>query len=165
MATIPVGNRHIAKIDEADHEMLSQFKWRLAAHGYACCTLKSSGRSRVVTMHRMIMLPDPGQLIDHANGDPLDNRRENLRLADNSTNQANRHALLDHSSSRFKGVTWNRGLQKWQAQIKVDGRSRHLGLHADEREAARAYDAAARRHFGEYACVNFPDTAERAVAS
>jgi hypothetical protein len=108
-------------------------------------------------MHCLIM---GAKGIDHVNGNGLDNRRENLRPATNSQNMANRRPNIN-SSSPYKGVTWapNCGSGKWRANIKIDGASHTLGFFEDVREAAEAYDAAARVAFGEFARLNVPDVA------
>jgi hypothetical protein len=92
--------------------------------------------------------------VDHINGDGLDNRRTNLRpctRAQNMHNQRKRRGV-----SQFKGVYWHTSGRKWKAQITESGHRRSLGYHPSEESAARAYDAAARRLFGEYAALNFP---------
>lgn len=88
--------------------------------------------------------------LDHANGDPSDNRIANLRPATNSQNIANAKTPATNTSG-LKGVTWNRKSGKWQSGIKVKGKSIHLGLFDDKAEAHRAYCAAATRHQGEFA--------------
>lgn len=92
----------------------------------------------------------PARTIDHVNGDPADNRISNLRLCNDSQNQANRKRPATNTSG-LKGVTWNKASQKWQAGIKVHRKSYHLGLFDDPEEAHRAYMEAARQHFGEFA--------------
>lgn len=107
-------------------------------------------------LHRVLM--NPGNLmVDHINGDGLDNRRVNLRLATNAENQRNRR-LNRNSTSGFKGVTASGNvLNPWAAHIRHVGRRHHLGLFPTREEAARAYDEAARRLFGAFALPNFPD--------
>lgn len=104
--------------------------------------------------HRVIWQMVTGQYpvadIDHINGDPTDNRWANLRLCDDSQNQANRRLTTKNTSGR-KGVTWNKACGKWQAAIKVRGVNRHLGLFRDLDEAHAAYVAAAQKYFGEFA--------------
>lgn len=92
----------------------------------------------------------PDRYVDHANRNPSDNRIDNLRLATNSQNVAN-SSLWASNTSGFKGVTWNRKSRKWQAGIKVSGRSLHLGLYDEPTEAHRAYVEAAKVHFGIFA--------------
>lgn len=124
----------------------------------AGCLWKTTGYWRVslfgraVGAHRIAWLLThgvwPEQFIDHINGDPLDNRLCNLRPASNSQNQANRKVV--RTTSRIKGVTWNKHCSKWQAAIKKDGKNNHLGVFSDKSEAAEAYRAAALRLFGEF---------------
>lgn len=92
----------------------------------------------------------PDGLIDHRNGDPGDNRFENLREADPTQNRAN--SKLDvRSSSGVKGVHWSREAKKWRAQICVRGVVINLGVHNYKEDAAQAYAEAAERYFGEFA--------------
>ena len=124
---------------------------------YARCrkqVQRGQGRQPTLIVHRLLGLGVGG--IDHANGNGLDNRRENLRLATGSQNNSNSPKRA-WTSSRFKGVSWHRKYGKWQAGIKCSGSRRFLGFFFDETEAACAYDRAAVAAFGEFACVNFPE--------
>lgn len=87
----------------------------------------------------------PDSDIDHINHNPHDNRIDNLRLCDDSQNQANRHC------GPLRGITYHKRCKKWQAQIKVRGKNIYLGLFADKREAIASYRAAAIKYFGDYA--------------
>lgn len=98
----------------------------------------------------------PSKQIDHVNGIKDDNRRANLRLASPSQNMANRKPMFGAEHSGFKGVCKNRKTGKWTAAIGSRGKQRHLGTFESEKEAARAYDAAAINVHGEFALVNFP---------
>ncbi len=98
-------------------------------------------------MHKLITgLP----ATDHRNGDGLDNQRSNLRPANAAQNNHNQRPQVGHSS-RFKGVTWHKKVRKWQAAIKVCGKTHYLGCYVSEEEAAAAYAAAALAFQGEYA--------------
>jgi hypothetical protein len=101
--------------------------------------------------------------VDHANGDGLDNRRANLRPASQLLNARNLRKRQG-TSSRFKGVC-RLPDGRWQANIRINGHSRHLGWFVDEEAAAGAYDNAARELFGEFAAVNFPQLGERGALS
>ena len=90
--------------------------------------------------------------IDHRNRRRDDNRINNLRSARHGLNIANAGR---RKKTGYKGVCWNKRKLKWQAKIKVDYHSYHLGYFNTEEDGARAYDAAAGRHFGEFACLNF----------
>jgi hypothetical protein len=154
---IPLTRGLVALVDEDDFEMLSQWKWSANCDGgYACRGFRSAfGHHARSYMHRTIMLPDPGQQIDHINGDKLDNRRANLRICTNSQNGRNRPAPTTNTSG-FKGVSWNKKRGLWLAKIH-DGEYRWLGCFALKEDAAQAYDEAARDHFGKFAYLNFPE--------
>lgn len=147
-----------ALVDDEDFEELSAFKWRpqpskRKSEQYRAVRSGKGGRG-VILMHRQIMRAPDGVLVDHANGNPLDNRHANLRFCTFAQNAQNRRRVVPGSSSRFKGVTWHKQRGRWQAAIKVDKRFIFLGLFTDEQEAADAYDRAAVKHHGEFACTN-----------
>ena len=107
-------------------------------------------------MHVLIMGKRPkGLVIDHINGNGLDNRRANLRFAtptENSQNQRKRAGCI----SDFKGVDFDRYKFRWRARIFFNGECIYLGRYQHETDAARAYDNAARRLYGQLANLNFP---------
>jgi hypothetical protein len=105
-------------------------------------------------MHRLLMDAPPELQVDHINGDPLDNRRSNLRLATNVQNQHNKGAWQG-AASRFKGVSRTRQPDVWRATIESNGHQITIGRFRSEFEAAKAYDAQARELFGEFARTNF----------
>lgn len=97
----------------------------------------------VYSVHRIIWTMvngsiGPSQFIDHINGDPFDNRLSNLRLSTNTTNQWNRKTPKN-STSKVKGVTWSRKLDKWKSTIRVNGQYRHLGYFSTKGQAASAH--------------------------
>jgi hypothetical protein len=101
------------------------------------------------------MQPPPGALVDHVNGDTLDNRRENLRVATHAENSQNKRKI----SKGFKGVYERRG--HWIASIAACGTRVRLGSFATPEEAAMAYDDGARKWHGPFARVNFPRVGEQ----
>lgn len=145
-----VNGRGVAIIDDENAELVASYRWRLMAGCYAATR---PAPSTILYMHRLILDVPLGVQVDHINHNGLDNRRVNLRLATNGQNSANR-VLGSDSRSGFKGVSWDAG--RWRARIKVDQQDRHLGRFDIPEAAARAYDRAAREHFGEFAWLNFP---------
>jgi len=112
-------------------------------------------------MHRDVLKVGEGLVIDHVNRKGLDNRKGNLRGATHSENARNRGKLKRGGVSAYKGVCRCVGRKGWQARIKVDGKLLFLGYFREEVNAAKAYDAAAREYFGEFAGVNFPGVKRR----
>lgn len=144
---IPLTKGFVALVDDADYERVNSFKWRALIRPtgmvYAHCW-------RIGYMHRLVIGAKAGELVDHRDGDGLRNVRANLRLCTPSQNSMNRRAFRG-----FKGVV-KRG-KTYEAKIGLKGKRVVLGNYASEIEAAIAYDAAARLHFGEFARLNFPD--------
>jgi len=95
-------------------------------------------------------------LVDHINHNGLDNRKANLRFATPQQNTWNRRCLSRCKGTKYIGVSWDKQSRKWRVRILVDGKSRFLGYFEDEKEAAKAFDRAAKEHRGEFAFLNFP---------
>lgn len=146
---IPLTQGKFAIVDADDYDHLMQWKWFCSAWGCAA----RNARDETLLMHRVILSADKGFHVDHINGDPLNNSKSNLRLANHAQNQQN-SKLRKNTTSKFKGVGWHKATRKWIAYIKVDYKHKHLGLFVDEKEAAQAYDAAALLYFGEFAATN-----------
>jgi hypothetical protein len=142
----------VALIDDADYAAVKQHKWRYnEKDGYAYTTIDR----RWVALHRFIMQPPAGMLIDHINREKLDNRRENLRLATKSNNGANVHRTT-RSKAGYIGVYGTRS-GKFAAKITCSYKQYHLGTFVTNKEAAIARDIAALLHHGEFAILNFPN--------
>jgi hypothetical protein len=156
---IPLTQGKTARVDLADYAGLRCHTWYAVydgKHWYAYRkTTFPDGRRRSLSMHREIMGDPSGLLIDHRNDDGLDNRRGNLRIATVSQNKAN-CARYQTNASGYKGVYQAQG-QKWQAQIRHQGKNYHLGTFSNPESAARAYDDGARRLHGVFARLNFPE--------
>lgn len=111
-------------------------------------------------MSRLVLDADKNTLVDHINGNPLDCRRDNLRLADACENAFNT-ALVSNNTSGYKGVYFHKASGRFHASIRAYGVRIFLGYYDDIEEAAGAYDRAARFFHGEFACVNFPRPGEQ----
>jgi len=132
-----------------DIDLIKAHRWFVNQKGYA----KSYIDDRHQGLHNLIMGKCPNKWVDHINGNPSDNRRENLRFAtplENSLNSRKRST----SSSPYKGVTIRPG-GRYQARIGLNGKRRSLGYYDSSIDAAMAYDRAALLYFGEYARPNF----------
>lgn len=161
---IPLNKGYVAVVDAVDFEALSVFSWRSADDGhnvYARRSVRENGRSCHVHMHRQILgLGSGTPLVDHIDGDGLNNRRENLRTATRAQNTRNRK-LPATNTSGFKGVQVNRHCKRtgkpWLATVKFEGKCHSMGPFETVEAAAAAYDAKAVELFGEFARLNFPD--------
>ena len=107
-------------------------------------------------MHRAILNAPKGLLVDHIDGNGLNNRKSNLRLCTFAQNAHNSRPRRN-SSSRYKGVCWHKLKKKWTVSIYKGGKRTYLGYYDDEIEAALAYDRKAEELFGEFAYLNFPN--------
>ena len=157
-------------VDPDVYYRLGRFKWSAAGEDgkmYAARILEKTvcGRIKTMYLHREIMNPPEGLLVDHENNNILDNRRANLRLATYSQNACNSNSRIDKSKtvSRFRGLVFLKRRLKWGARIGYEGKVIWLGTFDSEIDAALAYDAAARKYHGEFARLNFPDNTPFAV--
>jgi hypothetical protein len=151
--TLPGGP--VVLIDEADQMLIAGFPWRVLNNKDKQYAHAWNGRMHLY-MHRLIAGAGPKDLVDHHNGNGLDNRRLNLRIATGSQNLANRWRQRNNRTSQYKGVFWDSHRERWSASIHVKQKTRALGRFTDEANAARAYDRAALDAWGQFARLNFP---------
>jgi hypothetical protein len=144
-----------AIVDPEDYEWLAKYKWFAVRNDGRFYAVRWA-KNRNVKMHQVIMGTEEGKVIDHINGNGLDNRRANVRFATAQQNGWNKRKQRGNYSSKYKGVHWAKKRNQWRARIKCNGRSIHLGRFETEEEAARAYDEKAKELFGEFAWLNFP---------
>lgn len=155
---IYLGDGEYTIVEPADYYRLGHLKWHLkgsnAKKFYAVRDVKTGpGKTRQLGLHREIMNEPKGLLVDHHNGNSLDNRMANLRPATSAQNVQNR-PKRKNASSRFIGVCYNKRSKKWTANISYKGRKRWLGAFDNEIDAARAYNEAALKYYGEFARIN-----------
>jgi len=145
--------RGVALVDDEDEGLVSGLSWYFQ-NGYARADLPRPSNAKIY-MHRLLLGQPIGLQVDHRNGNRLDNRRCNLRLASATQNAANSGPKPSNRSG-FRGVSWFPRDRRWTVHIKVNGRAKNLGYFDDPVEAARVYDAAAVAAHGEFARLNFP---------
>lgn len=145
-----------ALVDDEDYALISSFRWQINPKRKSVyrCTARRPVQ-HTIYIHRQVMNAQIGQYVDHINHDFLDNRKSNLRIATNQQNSANqRIRCFTGKSSRFKGVSYHSDCGKWSAQITINYKIKYLGLFANESDAAKRYNEAAKEHFGEFAYLN-----------
>jgi|WetSurMetagenome_2_1015567.scaffolds.fasta_scaffold348709_2 hypothetical protein len=165
---LPLTMGMFALVDEIDFADVNRWNWNAmrcqgglwyAIRGRTTGEQNITGKLAPVLLHRYLIRSESAKRVDHRDGNGLNNRMSNLRIVTSSQNGMNMRARSG-GSSRFKGV-WRP--TRWRASIKIDRGTIRLGSFATEEEAARAYDEAARRLFGEFAAVNFPRDGERSA--
>ncbi len=149
MREVPLTQGKVSLVDDADYKYLNQFKWFAHKIDKTFYAVRDVGKTRLY-MHRVLVGID-GLEVDHRDRNGLNNQRYNLRPATRSQNVANQPPHKDNKSG-FKGVTQERN--RWKARIMVDGCQIHLGCYDTAIEAAKAYNGAALKYFGEFAYRN-----------
>lgn len=146
-------------VDDCDFDYLNQYNWFIRKgknkntyYAFRNGTVKEG--YKVFLMHRQLFgLTNPKSLIDHKDRNGLNNQRNNLRIATNTQNRANCKSSRN-TSSKFRGVFWEKYAKKWRAHIRNEGIRKNLGLFEIESDAAVAYNKAAKLIFGEFAYLN-----------
>jgi len=151
VAYIALTKGKVAIVDAADFAWLSRYPWSAWQHGRTFYARRGRA-NHIVHMHRQIMRPPPGYVVDHIDGNGLNNRRSNLRICTPAQNACNTRPAL--GTGRFKGV-FPAG-DMWAAAIWHQGQEHWLGLFDDEIDAALARDQKARELQGQFAYLNFP---------
>lgn len=137
-------------VDTEDLPKIKHRNWSWSSGCASCCN--SHGR---IFMHRLLMDAPDWLEVDHKNRQRWDNRKINLRLCTFAENMQNRvKPIRGSSTSRYKGVDWNKQRSMWRVHGTAFGRRTYLGYFHDEREAAAAYNMFALEHQGEFALLN-----------
>ena len=138
--------------DDEDSLLVNTYTWSIDSNGYARHNIYiSKGKVKRLALHRFILNAQHGEMVDHINGNKLDNRKSNLRLCTSSTNAAN-CKVHKHNTSGYKGVS--RSGKRWRAYIVKNDKQIHLGCFKTKESAAEAYNKKAVELFGEFAKVN-----------
>ena len=153
MKEIALTQGQVVLIDDEDYPLVGGHRWWAQKVGhtfYAGTSVrKADGRRTTLQMHRLIMPPPDGLQVDHINGEGLDNRRANLRIASRAENQRNQR-LHSNSTTGLKGVSRHKTSNTWQACIKVNRKTQHLGCFLTAEDAYAAYCAASVKYHGEF---------------
>jgi hypothetical protein len=159
VAIVHLTRGYVAVIDAADVPLVDQWNWCAEVSRkrdgsfrtvYAMRTDTAPGKKAVtVKLHRVILGAEDDAVVDHKDGDGLNNRRTNLRPATGAQNNFNSRKRVDNSSGK-RGVHWHKVRKKWRAEIQANGKKKHLGLFCSIEEAAAAYLTASESLHGEY---------------
>jgi hypothetical protein len=159
MKKVKLPDGKVVLVDDEDFEWITHWKWHSRVSGKHVCAVRVvyvDGRKAgkyTVLMHRVIMGAPENMAVDHINGDPLDNRKSNLRVCTAYENSLNRRVGVNNTSG-YKGVHLHTKLKRWTARIGANGKRLHLGLFDTPEEAAKAYNLAAVQHHGKFAKLN-----------
>jgi hypothetical protein len=131
-------------------------KWFAAVKPHTVYAVATLGGYVQLRLHRVVLQAKREQIVDHRDGNGLNNLRSNLRFTEAAGNSHNRCRNVG-STTGYKGVSFNRLCSKFEVSIRFNRKKIHLGMYKTAEEAARVYDAKAVELFGEFAKVNFPD--------
>jgi hypothetical protein len=159
MKKIPLTQGYFTFVDDADYDYLNNFEWRIQRnkkHIYARTNQwLGNGKSKTIFMHRLLLNADKTDLIDHKDGNALNNQRQNLRICNSLQNNYNaRHP----GTSGYIGVHFNKKQGAFNASIQAKGKKLYLGSFDNPLEAALVRDEKAIELHGEFAKLNFPLT-------
>jgi hypothetical protein len=147
----------VAIVDNEDYDYLNQFKWYASNKNgkfYVARTIRvSKNKKNYILMHRFIMKPDKGMVIDHLDGNPLNNKKNNLRICTHAENMRNSKININNKSG-YKGVSYQENRNNYRASIKFNNKTINIGDFIDPIDAARAYNAAALKYHREFAHLN-----------
>lgn len=156
MKRIKLTKGRYALVDDSDYDELSNYKWCVIKNlntFYATSHAYIDDKRTTIRMHRIIMNPPEGMIIDHKNGDGLDNQKSNLRICTYSENSRNINSHKN-STSKYIGVSYSSSYGTWLSMIMVDGKNKSLGYFKTELEAAIIRNIAARKYYKEFAKLN-----------
>jgi hypothetical protein len=151
---VPLTKGRMALIDYEDAALIFQRKWYVMTSYDTIFYAATCENGKHLFMHRFILKPPQSQIIDHINGDGLDNRRQNMRLASHSLNAMNADYPL--GASGYRGVSWNAAKKKWIAVHYGDDDRKQIGSFNTAEAGAQAYDLFVINKLGPTARTNFP---------
>lgn len=157
MRKIKLTQGYYSIISDIDFELISKYKWYVRIAKNTCYAVTNINKV-TVQMHRFIMKPSKKFMIDHINGNGLDNRRINLRICTRSQNLMNSNKPKNAKTSKYKGVSLNKQSKNhkkiWRSEIRLNKKGILIGYFKTEIEAAKAYNKKAKELFGQFAKLN-----------
>lgn len=157
-AELPLANSdRVALVDAEDLPVLRQHRWILLGSYVVRQQRTRAGSTTLIYIHRFLTQARPWEVVDHDDRNPLNNQRANLVVCSQSENLAKRPSPRGEG---YRGVYFEKRGGRWRAQISVGGKNIYLGTRATPELAAQLYDRAARKAFGRFARLNFPDLVE-----
>ncbi|MHC4462083.1 MAG: AP2 domain-containing protein [Planctomycetota bacterium] len=154
---LAIGRGHYAILDIEDVMNIITKRWCATKHGNTYYAHRHTSKENVYMHHEIMGVIGQKKEVDHINGNGLDNRKSNLRICSHQENCRNRKKHKKDTSSKYKGVSWSKDAKKWRVQIvDTTGKEKCIGSFESEIEAAKAYDEAALKMFGNFASFNFP---------
>jgi len=149
-------------VDDEDYDSTVKYRWKVKQSGNTCYAVRNSNKKEI-RLHRVIANAKKGEIVDHIDGNGLNNQKSNLRICTQAQNQFNRKKVL--GKSKYKGVyNWHSKNKNpksyWVAHIRKDGEMYSLGCFRDQEQAAIAYDQAASILFKDFATINISDSLE-----
>jgi hypothetical protein len=160
---VPLNLGLYARVDPSWFHEISKYTWFAKKDSHYATTYKAvrltphGSFNCLIYMHRQILNAPKGRIVDHKDGNGLNNTVDNLRFATHSQNASNRPKFKSKTSSRYIGVSFKKDSSRWIAYITLKGKRFWLGRFDSEIEAAKAYDYAAKKYHREFACLNFPE--------
>lgn len=161
MKKIPINSRNskyqnlFALVDDEDYEVLKNMRWYLnTGKQDGPIYVKTRVNGKQILMHRFILNPSKGYHVDHKDFNGLNNQKINLRCCTQRNNNRSSN-IRKNNTTGFKGVTFSKLRVVYHSQIMVDRKHIHCGTFDNKEDAARAYDEAAIKHFGDFACTNY----------
>jgi hypothetical protein len=142
-------------VDVEDYPKLAQYDWQLYESKSKNLYAVRFDNGNFIKMHRVIMNAPLGKIVDHKYGDGLNNRKVNLRIVTKAQNQLNRRKTTAKTTSKYKGVHFDKCKNKYRVAISCNYKRTFLGYFVNEIDAAKAYDEAAKKYHGEFAVLNF----------
>jgi hypothetical protein len=151
---------YVVLIDDEDYEYVTEcYNVKINDHGYVHCSPKKKWKGmglHSMTLHKLLMNPEKkgrNVVVDHRDGNKLNNQKDNLRVTTHMNNMRNRK-LTEGKTSEYKGVSWHKESGKWRCQITIDSYNYNLGAFSNEIAAANCYNYWAKKHFKEFALLN-----------